>query len=774
MKMNMPVTNNEVLMKSGTILVTRTDLKGVITFANDAFVEISGYSRTELIGSPHNIVRHPDMPSVVYEEMWNTIKKGKPWHGVVKNRTKAGHFYWVNANAMPHLENGVPIGYISVRHAPSRVDISEAEQLYRKVSTNEAVLHSTGATAFFKKIKEISFGKKLAFASALLAAPNIFLMSEFLNTADYGLLSIVATLTIFGGLIVFKISDETNQLVKLSISELQQLSENKFSTPPNLRRDDQFGDLFRTIYGTSIKLGSDLGRLNQDASDALRVISGLENVQSSVLITNAELDIIFVNQSAKTLFSKIESDLKKQLPNFRADMLLGSNIDVFHKSPEYQRQLLSNLVDLAKYDLELVGHSFQIIVKPVISADGSRIGYIAEWLDRTQESKIECEIENLVSSIKAGDLTARIDLNDKEGFTKSLSMNINDLTDVIESVFVDINAVVQKMADGDLTGSIHTDYQGTYAQCKDNINDAITKINQFIKQIREAANFVDNASQEIASGNNNLSHRVEQQAASLEETAASMHELASTVKSNAVNTQQASKVVQSTAQLAEKGGDVVKFAIAAMKEINESSNRIAEIIGVIDEIAFQTNLLALNASVEAARAGEQGRGFSVVATEVRNLAQRSAIAADQSNELIQNSVQKVRSGTAFVNQTGEALMDIVESIIEVGNLVNHIDISSNEQLIGISQVNQAVTQMDDITQQNAALAEEAAANSMAMSEQSAKMTQLISFFKVGDKSPSSVTRPDYSAPIKTVVQPKAAALVQSSTRYNNGDDWEEF
>jgi len=402
MKINMPITNNEVFMKPGAILVTRTDLKGVITFANDAFVEISGYSRGELIGSPHNIVRHPDMLAVVYEEMWNTIKKGNPWHGLVKNRTKAGHFYWVNANVMPHVENGVAVGYISVRHAPSRIDISEAEQLYRKVATNPAVLHSTGVAAFCKKIKEVSLGKKLAFASALLAAPNIFLMSEFLNVADYGLLSIVAALTVLGGLIVLKVSNETSQLVKLSISELKQLSENKFSTPPNLRRDDQFGDLFRTIYGTSIKLGSDLGRLNQDASDALRIISGLENVQSSVLITNADLEIIFVNQSAKTLFSKVESDFKKQLPKFSVDKLLGSNIDVFHKSPEYQRQLLGKLSDSTMYELELAGHAFQIIAKPVISADGSRIGYIAEWMDRTQENKIEREIENLVNSIKLG------------------------------------------------------------------------------------------------------------------------------------------------------------------------------------------------------------------------------------------------------------------------------------------------------------------------------------------------------------------------------------
>jgi methyl-accepting chemotaxis protein len=248
------------------------------------------------------------------------------------------------------------------------------------------------------------------------------------------------------------------------------------------------------------------------------------------------------------------------------------------------------------------------------------------------------------------------------------------------------------------------------------------------------------------------------------------------VKSNSDNTIQATKVVQTATQLAEKGGEVVRSAIAAMQEINESSNKIAEIIGVIDEIAFQTNLLALNASVEAARAGEQGRGFSVVATEVRNLAQRSATAAAQSSELIQNSVQKVRSGTAFVNETGAALMEIVDSIAKVGDIVGHITASSSEQSQGISQVNQAIAQMDDITQQNAALAEEAAAGSMAMSDQSAQMTKLLGFFTVDKKSGSArnKTVAATSKPSVSASKPKPIAKSVPSSTSNMSDDWEEF
>ncbi|MDD2863922.1 MAG: methyl-accepting chemotaxis protein [Methylococcales bacterium] len=770
MKQNMPVTNNEVVMKAGTILVTRTDLKGIITFANDAFVELSGYSHDELVGSPHNIVRHPDMPSAVFEEMWNTLKKGNPWHRTIKNRTKSGDYYWVNANIMPVFENAQVVSYMSVRHVPSRTEIEEAEKLYRGVNANTAVLHSTGFKAFCKTLQEVSVPKKVAFASTLFIAPNAYLLYDAFNAANYGLVAAAASSSILGIAVLTSITSDMSNALEKAIDKLYQLSANKFKKPLNLRRDDQFGDLYRAIYAIGVKLGDDLAQVKQANAESLRIIRGLENVQSSVLIANANLDIIFANTSAKKLFLEAEADLQKALPNFKFSKLIGTNIGVFHKDPAYQRNLLANLQTSATIELELAGHIMQVIATPVITDNGERIGYVSEWLDRTLEAQVEHDIENLVNSVKSGDLSARIHLGDKEGFTKSLSININELTDVIESVFNDINRVIAQMANGDLTNTIHADYQGIYGQCKDNINDALTKISQLIVQLRETAEFVNTSSQEMASGNNDLSNRVERQASSLEQTASSMNALSTAVKNNAENTQQAQKVVQNATQLAEKGGDVVQSAITAMQEINESSNKIAEIIGVIDEIAFQTNLLALNASVEAARAGEQGRGFSVVATEVRNLAQRSANAAAQSSELIQNSVQKVRSGTAFVNETGAALMEIVDSIAKVGDIVGEITTSSHDQSAGIGQVNQNVSQMDEITQQNAALAEEAAASSMAMREQSAKMTQLLNFFNVGGKS-SVRNRPVASS--QPTAQAKAAfpSSSQSSPSY---DEWEEF
>ncbi|MBL7004969.1 MAG: PAS domain-containing protein [Gammaproteobacteria bacterium] len=778
MKINMPLTNNEVILKKGQILVSRTDLMGRITYVNDAFVETSGFTRDELMGAEHNIVRHPDMPAAAYEDLWITLKQLRPWQGMVKNRCKNGDHYWVEANAMPLFKNGKVYEYLSVRHPPKRDLIPATEQLYKKISAGEVKLKPAGLSAMAKSISEIAIVKKNAFVVVSFLVPIFFLMYRLFLTQEYILLAGVALLALVASALSINMTRVITDTLETAITICYRLSSSGFGNKVDLKRDDQLGDFLRGLYCMEVKLGVDLANFKQDAADSKRITQALDNVQAGVMMANKNLEIIYMNENVRNIFKEAENNIRKELPDFSVDKLIGSNVDLYHRNPAFQRGVLEKLQASYKSELLIAGHHMTVIASPVNNDVGERIGYVTEWQDRTHEVIIEQEIDQLVQGVKAGDLSARINLREKEGFAKALSVGINELTDVIESVFSDVNRVMENMAEGDLTTAITNDYQGVYAECKNNINDTLAKLSEFIIQIRDAADFIDSSSQEMASGNNNLSHRAEQQAANLEETAASMEELASTVKNNAQNTIQATEVVNSASQLAQKGGGVVKSAITAMQEINESSNKIAEIIGVIDEIAFQTNLLALNASVEAARAGEQGRGFSVVATEVRNLAQRSATAAQQSNELIQNSVQKVRAGTAFVNETGAALTEIVESVAKVGDIVAHIASASSEQSSGIEQVNQAVSQMDDITQQNAALAEQAAAGSIAMSEQSTNMTQLLSFFRVNSKGGKATARPVVRskvsvAPIRSG-KPAASVLSSSKPKIDSSDEWEEF
>ncbi len=304
---------------------------------------------------------------------------------------------------------------------------------------------------------------------------------------------------------------------------------------------------------------------------------------------------------------------------------------------------------------------------------------------------------------------------------------------LIRSVTRPLNQAVSiagSVAAGDLTQRIEVvskDETGQLMQAMKNMNDSLAGI---VSQVRSGTEAIAVASREIASGNADLSNRTESQASSLEETASSMEELTSTVKQNAENARQANQLVATTAEIAAKGGTVVNEVVETMASIKDSSRKIADIIGVIDGIAFQTNILALNAAVEAARAGEQGRGFAVVASEVRSLAQRSAGAAKEIKALIEDSVGKVEAGRKLVDEAGESMEDIVTSVQLVADIIGGVASASHEQSSGIEQINQAVGQMDEITQQNAALVEEAAAAAESLQGQASKLAELVSTFKL--------------------------------------------
>jgi methyl-accepting chemotaxis protein-1 (serine sensor receptor) len=359
---------------------------------------------------------------------------------------------------------------------------------------------------------------------------------------------------------------------------------------------------------------------------------------------------------------------------------------------------------------------------------------------------------------------------------------------LIQAIMRPLNAAVTlatRVANGELDGSVHIerdDELGKLMQALKNMTENLSKI---VTEVRNAADTVGSAAKQISAGNNDLSQRTQEQASALEETASSMEEMTSTTKQSADNARQANQLAAGTRDQASQGGQVVSDAVQAMSEINTSSKKIADIIGVIDEIAFQTNLLALNAAVEAARAGEQGRGFAVVASEVRNLAQRSATAAKEIKGLINDSVEKVHSGSKLVDASGETLNEIVDSVKKVSDIVAEIAAASQEQSSGIEQVNKAIMQMDEVTQQNAALVEEAAAASKSMEDQALKMVELMSFFRTaGHASVSALapaSKPAHAPHKERLVAAgsgqRAAATAKVAASRGHGaatEEWAEF
>ena len=514
MRNNQPVTQREYEFPDNATLMSTTDTDSRVTYANAAFMQVSGFSGEEIVGQPHNVVRHPDMPKEAFADMWATLKNGEPWTALVKNRRKNGDHYWVRANATPVARDGRTIGYMSVRTKASRDEIGAAESLYREFREGKA--------------------RSRRFHKGLIVRGGLF-----------GWLSAFRTMPVRWRI----------RLAMLSAAPL--------------------------LIGSAWLAGLAGGALGGFAGAAI----GIALVASLWL----------------------EAQISRPL-----------------------EAMLKQALSVASGDKQQVAHMDRIDEIGMTLRTISQLGLMFRWL----------------------------------------------IDDVSEQVM--------------------------------NVRTAID---------------------EIAQGNDDLSRRTEQAASNVQETASSMAQMTATVKSNADIALQANALSGTARDAAARGGEAVAEVVSTMNDITDSSRRIADIIGVIDGIAFQTNILALNAAVEAARAGEQGRGFAVVAGEVRALAQRSANSAREIKELIGASAGKVESGSKLVNDAGNTMDDIVTQVKRVSDLIAEIRAATEEQSSGVTQVDRAVGDLDQITQQNAALVEQSTAASESLRQQAHSLVEAVSVFR---------------------------------------------
>ncbi|MCC4600149.1 methyl-accepting chemotaxis protein [Xanthomonas melonis] len=532
--------------------------------------------------------------------------------------------------------------------------------------------------------------------------------------------------------------------LKQALAVVTAIGEERFQRLDLRTASGELAPLLHALQVTQDKLAIRIDVMEQGLRHGEFVIKALDDLDTMIRIADDDGQVLFANRKLLAMLKLIEPDVQSFRPTFNAEGFVGGSIGDIYPDSQAAIDRMRALNASKAVRAPFFGRQIDFVYSPIIAADGTKLGTIAQWMDVTAQVNAEQALIQIIDAASAGDFSRRMQVDGMDGVLLSLAQGINRIYDSVETHLAALARVIGALAEGDLTQRVDGDAHGIFARLRDDTNQTVARLTEIIGGIQTASDTIRQAAVEIAAGNTDLSERTEQQAANLEETASSMEELTSTVKQNADSALQANRLVVGTGEIAQSGGQVMDDVVATMSQISTASRKIGEIIGVIDGIAFQTNILALNAAVEAARAGEQGRGFAVVASEVRALARRSADAAKEIKTLIADSTDKVELGSGLVHRAGATMREIVGSVKHVTDIMGEITAASAEQSSGIEQVNRTVAQLDEVTQRNAALVEEATAAARSLEEQAVELADAVAIFRLQpDTRPSTVVRASF-------------------------------
>ena len=722
MRDNEPVTQKEYPLNDDDFLISRTNLKGRITYANPAFIEVSGFSREELTGAPQNIIRHPDMPESVYEDLWKTIESGHSWKGIIKNRRKDGDHYWVESSVSPLLEDGEVVGYASVRLKANRDDIDKADKAYAAIRAGKA----SGLSLHRGEIRRRGLAgtlERLNLGSVRARLVAMVMVAALLVTAS-------------GGMGLFALQQAGDRLQVMDqdglqdVARLQQISQRATeahqllagnSRVMLLDEKDQHIDSLQSISTTMETLWDEYrGRTGSAAGEADSLDAMVSEYRSAG-----------IGEAIALLQSDDRFDVFTNLPR---------HIDAMQRMGESLSARIGTAIEGERNDAT------------TLAADGRA--------EQTYLLAIQAGLmaTGLLILVVMGTLTFR-------RVTRPLD---------------DARQFTLQIASGNLGADEPAARKDEFGQLFANLRIMRLSLGNIIGDVNGGVGVVNPAARDIAAGNEDISARTEQQASSLQETASSMEEITTTVQHNSDNARQASTLASENAERSQNTKALMHDVVETMDQISQSSHHMRGILDMIDSIAFQTNILALNASVEAARAGEQGRGFAVVASEVRQLASRSADAAREIRELINGSTRQIDGGADRVREAEESLIATMEAATRVNDIMEEIKTASEEQSNGVRQINQSITEIDQVTQQNATRIQATARAATELEQQADLLGNAVAAFRLRgagmEQVPSQAGQQRPAAPQSRHEQPAATATTHRTDHRQSSavEEWEEF